>query len=802
MAILGAALAASILVAAPEYVRVELERRLTDLVSPTTVGRAELGWGVVRFSAVRLDGIGTIERLAIDAGPLELAVLGGAAVTEIRVSGCSLDLDAAHISRRLGGRETTPPVHADPPHVPAVVIERCSARLVDADGPLLAAAELDVDARGTGMLVTARDVEVGGALEGSAAEVVVGLERTGNGIALASLTLNRPRVRTGVALRTVFARLVGLFGAGAAPAADHPGSVSTSDTPAGDVLERFVSRTTPHAVLHVHDGTLESGSPSVAILEALTLAVSRHDDDEFRTAGSGRPSNGGAVEWDLTAFPARTSATGSLTATNVPLQALLPFLPELPLHDPHRALLSASLVLEDADSTFLDGHGSVTVTHLGLEHPRISSGPVRDIGITLRGHGQWIPGDRRLALDELRVELGSAAATMHGTIEWTPDHYLFDVHAELPPTDCHQAVHAIPADLLGDLTALELDGRIAGMLDVRVDSRDLDASVLRIEIQDRCAFARVPPSIDPGRFLGPFVHRVLEPDGDEFAMETGPGTEAWAALPSISPFLVHAVIAHEDASFFRHHGFAPWAIRDALVRDLREGRYVVGASTITMQLVKNVFLHREKTLARKIQEVLLTWWVERVMTKEQILALYLNVIEFGPATYGIRAGAEHWFGRPPSALSVAEAVYLACILPNPSLFAAEHRPAGTPPPAFRRRMRNLMRHLAESGRIDDAALTAGLSDIDTMVFHRPGDAAPAPRIPVGRAAALPISGWDEASVFGDETPDGLLDPELADEPAAESPGDSSADDDWGPASSADDREALDDTVRGWEDETP
>ena len=145
---------------------------------------------------------------------------------------------------------------------------------------------------------------------------------------------------------------------------------------------------------------------------------------------------------------------------------------------------------------------------------------------------------------------------------------------------------------------------------------------------------------DLRRFHMPFMHSVLEPNGAEFQMETGPGTPNWAYIEDISPFFVHAVLAHEDAGFFIHRGFSMLHVRNALVRNLKERRYVVGASTITMQLVKNVFLHREKTLARKIQEVLLTWWIERVMEKRDILELYLNVIEYGPGVYGIRNGAQ------------------------------------------------------------------------------------------------------------------------------------------------------------------
>jgi membrane peptidoglycan carboxypeptidase len=224
----------------------------------------------------------------------------------------------------------------------------------------------------------------------------------------------------------------------------------------------------------------------------------------------------------------------------------------------------------------------------------------------------------------------------------------------------------------------------------------------------------------------------------------------------MSPFLLHAVIAHEDAGFVAHHGFAPSEIQVALVRNLIAGRYVQGASTITMQLVKNVFLHREKTLARKLQEVLLTWWTERVFSKERILELYLNVIEYGPSVYGIRHAADHYFGRAPGELSVAESAFLATILPSPKLFHAAYED-GSPSPRLRERLRVFLRRLADRGRIDAAALEAGLADVESMTFHREGAERPPPRALVGTARALPFAmvaedatGWlDEA----DDAPD-------------------------------------------------
>lgn len=760
-------------VAAPEIARSRAEARITELLGPASIRSAELGWGRLALAGVVVEALGSFDRIEVDAGIVDLAVLGSNGISRIEVTGCDLDVDLAWVRSRDGGASEE---GAGGARRPALAVDGCRVRLHDDVGVLLTLDGLAGELQTASATATVTGVELGPDAEASVATASASARWIDGRPRLATVSLASPRVHAGPALRGAIHRLT------AAPARDgaRDGAPDGSDA-APSLMARLASWTTDDVTLHVSDGVIVREDSEEVLLEALTATVDR-DGERVATEGSGRPPNGGSIEWDLVLLPSSASAYGSLDAVGVSLAALAPFLPELPLHRPDRALVSASLSLESAAADLVEGSGSITVTELAVSHPRIAPEPVEHIAATLRGRAQWMPDERRLVLDELAVEVPGAAAHLDGVVEWAADHYLVDLHARLPSSECDGVVHAIPADLLGDLSALRLSGRLAGQLDVHVDSRDLEGTTLAIEMTDRCTFVSVPASVDPTRFLRPFHHHVVEPDGDVVRFETGPGTERWAPLASISPFVVHAVLAHEDAGFFRHHGFAPWAIREALVRNLTAGRYVMGASTITMQLVKNVFLHREKTLARKVQEVLLTWWVESVMTKEQILELYLNVIELGPAVYGIREGAEDWFGRAPSELSVAEAAYLACILPNPTVFAADHRPEGGPPSGFRRRMRNLLTHLAESGRIDETALSAGLTEIETMRFHSPGTPPPPPRVPVGSAAVLPIEGWGDPTEFGDEA-------ETSWDLGGEEAGDDSP--------TSDEGAALDDTPRGW-----
>ena len=175
----------------------------------------------------------------------------------------------------------------------------------------------------------------------------------------------------------------------------------------------------------------------------------------------------------------------------------------------------------------------------------------------------------------------------------------------------------------------------------------------------------------------------------------------------------------------------------ALGKNLKAGRYVQGASTISMQLVKNLLLHREKTLARKVQEVLLTWWVEQALDKKKILELYLNVIEFGLNVYGIRHASVYYFGRLPAELSPAESVFLSLILPNPKAYSEQYE-RGALADVWRKRIQKRLEHLYKRGRIDAEALAYGLQELDSFQFYR-GDAKLAPRTIPGHASPLPFN---------------------------------------------------------------
>lgn len=145
----------------------------------------------------------------------------------------------------------------------------------------------------------------------------------------------------------------------------------------------------------------------------------------------------------------------------------------------------------------------------------------------------------------------------------------------------------------------------------------------------------------------------------------------WVPLDSIPKDVVNAVVVAEDGSFWSHSGFDWFEFRESLERNLKEGRVARGASTISQQLVKNLFLSSSRNPLRKLREWILTWYLERELEKSRILEIYLNVIEWGEGVYGVAAASQTYFDKPVNELNREEAVRLAASIPNPRRHRAD-----------------------------------------------------------------------------------------------------------------------------------
>ena len=151
-------------------------------------------------------------------------------------------------------------------------------------------------------------------------------------------------------------------------------------------------------------------------------------------------------------------------------------------------------------------------------------------------------------------------------------------------------------------------------------------------------------------------------------------SQQWVPLSQVSSHLLHAVLSSEDQRFFGHEGVDWTALRESVEDNVERGRLWRGGSTLTQQLAKNLFFDTSRTPVRKARELVVTHWIEEDLTKARILALYVNVIEWGDGIYGCEAAARHWYGKPASALTVEEAAGLAAMIPNPRRINPEANP--------------------------------------------------------------------------------------------------------------------------------
>ena len=161
---------------------------------------------------------------------------------------------------------------------------------------------------------------------------------------------------------------------------------------------------------------------------------------------------------------------------------------------------------------------------------------------------------------------------------------------------------------------------------------------------------------------------IYAANGDEIATR-GDLYGAPVTVDDLPPHLIDAVLATEDRRFYHHFGFDPIGFGRAMFENLRAGAFIQGGSTITQQLAKNVFLTPDRTIVRKIQELMLAFWLEYRFTKDEILTLYLNRVYLGAGTYGVDAAAQKYFGKPATEVTLGESAILAGLLKAPTRYA-------------------------------------------------------------------------------------------------------------------------------------
>jgi hypothetical protein len=243
---------------------------------------------------------------------------------------------------------------------------------------------------------------------------------------------------------------------------------------------------------------------------------------------------------------------------------------------------------------------------------------------------------------------------------------------------------SLPQGMFTSLNGIQTEGILHFFLTFSVDMTCPDSLFFNTRLT-RENFRIKSYGVDDYRMLnGSFIHHVYEKGRLVAAFSVGTENPDFVIFEEISPFLRAAVMTSEDGSFFYHNGFNPKAFTESIATNIKEKRFARGGSTISMQLVKNVFLTRNKTLARKIEEAIIVWLIENenLVSKQRMYEVYLNIIEWGPGIYGINQASQFYFNKKPSDLNMQESVYLASIVPHPKWYKYSFESNGVMRPFF------------------------------------------------------------------------------------------------------------------------
>ncbi|MDD2310487.1 MAG: transglycosylase domain-containing protein [Desulfuromonadaceae bacterium] len=220
------------------------------------------------------------------------------------------------------------------------------------------------------------------------------------------------------------------------------------------------------------------------------------------------------------------------------------------------------------------------------------------------------------------------------------------------------------------------------------------------------SLALLPPVSDLADRKFSTTIQVKDWHGDYHPFVVGPKNRYWTPSGRIPSEMKWAVILAEDSNFYKHEGFDVKAIKNAIKYDLEKKSLKRGASTITQQTAKNLFLSREKSVSRKLKEIYLAYRMEQELTKGRIVELYLNVVELGPMVYGIGHGAQYYFGKPASNLTPRECAFLAAMLPGPRLAYNPYKNLGK----VLKRSNMILRLMRQKGVLDAGEYQAALAE--------------------------------------------------------------------------------------------
>jgi Transglycosylase len=722
------------LLAAPSLVRGKLERAAQSRGFEAQVESVRMGWGKVWLRGVRVTSPGDDFEAKLDA--LAVGVWSGA----VQASGGSVQGrgDSGPLLRKLRGKTTSGAVaHADGGR--DVSVDGVFVRW-EHDGARVEAFGARADRSGSELSLGADLVHVSDSKRRVDARGVV------VGTALRDGQRRLVRLET-TAVELVLSQEVPVLtppAAGPAAPRGPPADVESDGSERAARLRELRAVLLPLLQEGLAQGAnlaLEGVSAQVVRAgETLSFGPSRltllRDKETLRISLSPSATEAGVtplalnVTLPLTPGPVHVVAKGGpVSFSSLGVRA-----GQMGLKDVRQATLAVDGVAdlsEDFETAELDGKMSVHGLLLLRKElsPQVVGPWSFDASLKARAR---LDGSE-LTVTSSEAHFGEVRAELSGQLVSAPGKRHVEGRLRVPLSGCQSMLEAMPNGLLPLVGGLKLSGSFGIDLQVRYDlSAPQDARVV-LAVQNECKVREVPAALSPHRFERAFLREVKGPDGSPMSIESGPGTSSWVSLDDMSRHLESAVLICEDSRFHAHAGFDFRALENALKDDLKQGRFARGASTLSMQLAKNLYLGKEKTLGRKLQEALLTMLLEQQLDKRRILELYLNVVELGPGLYGVGDAAQYYFAAPARSLTLGQSLYLASLLPNPTY--SRFGPDGKLNAGWLNYLHRLMHIAHKIKRVDDAELQAALEE--PIAFRVPGAAAVSPSVVPSEAVPEP-----------------------------------------------------------------
>jgi hypothetical protein len=333
----------------------------------------------------------------------------------------------------------------------------------------------------------------------------------------------------------------------------------------------------------------------------------------------------------------------------------------------HYKSLSLSFIEKGNKENIMKVEGSCSINDFQVRHKYLSS-EIIDLPICSMTF-DFSVGKNYLELDSMSiVNLGELRVHPYFKYSISPIDSV-TVGCYVPAFTVEEFYKSIPADLFPEIKNIKAEGSLSYRAKMAVDLKQPDSLLLesnliakdfKIEQLDNELF----------KMNADFVYTAYEKGNPMRTIIVGPENPNFRTLEEIPMLLQRSILLAEDDAFFYHKGFLIESVRYAIAQNIKQHRLFRGGSTISQQLIKNVYLSRDKTLSRKVEEIILVWLIEsnRLVSKSHMFEVYLNIIEWGPNVYGVNEAARFYFKKDIRQLNATECIFLASVIPSPKKF--------------------------------------------------------------------------------------------------------------------------------------